>query len=173
MGTEFVGILQGLDEWVRVVLVVGGGDLARMVLGCDPVVEVRSVPSNVSSSLMLEREAIRGPAVEVMRVPLSTLWRPSSISLAIMSGSFLRMLFALAAFLRSAPVVAVSGGLGGARGGGGGGARLGGCGATGRSSSLPGDASPSVASGVKVDFLLSTPSREYMLSFAYVLECDG
>jgi hypothetical protein len=45
------------------------------------------------------------------------------------------MLFALAVFLRSAAVVAVSGGLGGARGGVGA-TRLGGCGATRGSSSF-------------------------------------
>ena len=79
------------------------------------------------------------------------------------------MLFTLAVFLKSALVVAVRGGLGGARGGGGG-ARLGCCGC---SSSLSGEASTSVGSGVKADFLLSLVSRAYMLSFAYVLECEG
>jgi hypothetical protein len=154
------------------VLGAGWGDFARTVLGCDPVVEVRSVPSNVSPSLMLERDATRGPAWDVMRVPLSTLRRPSSISLVTVTEFFRRMLFALAVFLRSAAVVAVSGGLGGARGGGGA-TRVGGCGATGRSPSFSGDASTSVTSGVNADFLFSISSREYMFSFAYVFECDG
>jgi hypothetical protein len=100
------------------VLGTGGGDFARMVLGCEFVVEVRSVSSYLSLSRMLEREATRGPAWDVvMRVPLSTLRLPSSISRATVSESFRWMLFALAVFLRSAAVVAVSGGLGGARGG--------------------------------------------------------
>jgi hypothetical protein len=89
-----------------------------MVLGCEFVVEVRSVSSYLSLSLMLERDATRGPAWDVViRVPLSTLRLPSSISLAMVSESFRWILFALAVFLKSAAVVAVSGGLGGARGG--------------------------------------------------------
>ena len=49
------------------------------VLGWLPVVDVRSVPS-ASSSRTLERDAVkRGSGV--MRVPLSTLRRPASISL--------------------------------------------------------------------------------------------
>lgn len=130
-----------------------------MVLGCDPVVEVRSVPSNSSPSLTLERDAIRGPACDVMRVPLSTLWRPSSISRASTSASLRHILFELAALLKSAAVVAVSGGLGGAREGGGG-TWLGGCATVGSSLSLSATiVSTSVASGVMVDFLLSMVSR--------------
>ena len=83
-----VDVLAGVDVLVGVevlagarvydglaVLVLGAmwGDFARIVLGCDPVVEVRSVPSKSSPSLTLEREATRGPYSEVMRVPLSTL----------------------------------------------------------------------------------------------------
>lgn len=127
-----VDVLVGVDVLTGVEVLPGGrafeglavlvrganwGDFARMVLGCDPVVEVRSVPSNSSPSRTLERDAIRGPACDVMRVPLSTLRRPSSVSLAIMSASLRPMLFALAALLKSAAVVAVSGGLGGARDG--------------------------------------------------------
>lgn len=61
-----------------------------------------------------------------MRVPLSTLCLWGSNSSAFLR----RMLFADAVFLRSAPVVAVSGGLGGGRGGVGA-TRSGACGATG------------------------------------------
>lgn len=74
------------------------------------------------------------------------------------------MLFALAVFLRSAPVVAVRGGLGGARGGGG--AVL--LGGGGEGSSLT-----SVGSGVISSFLRAGSSREYMLSFACVLDRVG
>lgn len=65
------------------------GDFARTVLGCEWVVEVRSVISKAASSRTLEREAMRGPACEVMCVLQSA----------------------------SAAVVAVRGGLGGGRGG--------------------------------------------------------
>lgn len=122
---------------------------------------------------MLERDATLGPAWEVMRVPLSTLCRPASISF-IVTEFFRRMLFALAVFRKSADVVTVSGGLGGARGGVGA-TRLGGCGTACGSLSLSWscDASTSVASGVSVDFLLSISAREYMFSFAYVLDSVG
>lgn len=119
---------------------------------------------------MLERDATRGPAWDVMRVPLSTLRLAASISLVTVSEFFRRMLFALAVFLKSADVVAVSGGLGGARGGGGA-TRLGGgttCGSLSLSWPLA-----SVASGASVDFLRSNSSREYMFSFAYVLDKVG
>lgn len=77
-----------------------------------------------------------------------------------MSGSLRRMLFALAARLMSAAVVAVRGGLGGARDGGGG-TRLGCCAVAAGSSSFSVDeASASVGSGVIADLLFSTPSRE-------------
>lgn len=69
------------------------------------------------------------------------------------------MLFALAVFLRSAAVVAVNGGLGGARAGGGLGASR--AGAWGPSKvSFSGSCSlpRSVGSGVKGDFLRSTGS---------------
>lgn len=108
---------------------------------------------------MLERDAARC----VMRVPLSTLCLCGSISLCSSSAFFRRMLFALAVFLRSAPVVAVSGGLGGARGGVGA-TRLGACGAT---RSLSG--SRSVACGVMAGCLCAGSSLEYRLSFACVL----
>jgi len=133
------------------------GDFARTVLGCEPVVDVMSVPSN-SPSLMLERDAARGPACEVMRVPLSTLCLCGSISRCSSSAFFRRMLLALAVFLRSAAVVAVSGGLGGARGGVG--ATLLGSGGASRSSSLSLSWSTSVASGVKAEFLRAASSRE-------------
>jgi hypothetical protein len=169
-----VDVLPGgraFDGLAVFVLGASWGDFARMVLGWDPVVEVRSVavPSYMPSSLMLERDATRGPAWDVMREALSTLRRPSSISLVTVSESFRRMLCALAVFLRSAAVVAVSGGLGGARGGGGA-TREGGCGATLGPLSFLGDASMSVASGVSAaDFrfsIFSTSSREYMFSLA-------
>lgn len=180
-----VFILTGVDDLpgVRVraglaVLVLAGlavlclagsrGDFARTVLGCEPVVEVKSVPSK-SPSLMLERDAARGPAWDVMRVPLSTLCRWGSMSLRISSAFFRRMLFALAVFLRSAAVVAVSGGLGGARGGVGA-TRVGGCGTTRGSSGF--SSSTSVAWGV-AGFFEAASSREYMLSFACVLERVG
>lgn len=149
--------VDGLADWV---LGINLGDFARTVLGCDPVVEVRSVPSYVSPSLMLERDATLGPAWDVMRVPLSTLCRPASISF-IVTEFLRRMLFALAVFRKSADVVAVSGGLGGARGGVGA-TRLGGCGTTRGSSSFPWScgASTSVDSGVSADFLLSISARE-------------
>ena len=161
-GVEVLPGGRALDGLAVLVLGSNCGDFARIVLGCDPVVEVRSVPSNSSPSLTLERDAIRGPACDVMRVPLSTLRRPSSVSLAIMSASLRHMLFALAARLKSAAVVAVSGGLGGARDGGGG-TWLDGCAAAvvSSSSSFSADeASTSVASGVMADFLLSMLSRE-------------
>jgi hypothetical protein len=63
--------LAGLAVWC---LAGAPGDLARTVLGCEPVVDVISVLSQ-SASLMLERDAARGPARGVMRVPLSTLCR--------------------------------------------------------------------------------------------------
>jgi hypothetical protein len=164
-GVEVLPGGRALDGLAVFVLGANCGDFARMVLGWEPVVDVRSVavPSNVASSLMLERDAIRGPAWDVMREALSTLRRPSSISRAAVSESFRRMLFALAVFLRSAAVVAVSGGLGGARGGGGA-TRVGGCGAAFGSLFFSGDASTSVASGVSAaDFLFSifsTSERE-------------
>lgn len=82
-----------------------GGDFARMVLGWLLVVEVRSVIS-ASPSRMLDFEML-GVSRE-----LSTLCLPDAISRCSES-AFLRMLFALAVFLRSAPMVAASGGLGG------------------------------------------------------------
>jgi hypothetical protein len=126
-------------------------DLARTVLGCEPVVEVMSVPSVPSkrSSRMLEREAALGPAVDVMRVPLSALRLPASIS-CTSTTSFRRMLFALAVLRRSAEVVAVSGGLGGARGGVGA-VRFGSCGAA---------PSTSVASGESIELRRVSSSRE-------------
>lgn len=132
----------------------------RMVLGWESVVEVRSVsPMKLPSpprSRRLDREAEnRGSGV--IRVPLSTLRRPSSISFCRESAFFLRMLFALAVFLRSAPavvfVVAVNGGLGGARVGG-----------FGDASFSSGVSPVSVASGVNGDLAVS--SRAYMFSFA-------
>jgi len=113
---------------------------------------------------MLDRDAALAPACEVMRVPLSTLCLCGAMSLCISSAFLRRMLFALAVFLRSAPVVAVRGGLGGARGGGG--AVL--LGGGGEGSSLT-----SVASGVISSFLRTGSSRAYMLSFACVLERVG
>lgn len=74
--------LTGVDVLLRrrapaglAVLVRGGagGVFARMVLGWEPVVDVSSVSESASVSLMLDREANRGPAWYVMRVPLSTL----------------------------------------------------------------------------------------------------
>lgn len=108
------------------VLVLGGagGVFARIVLGWEPVVDVSSVSESHSVSRILEREASRGPACDVMRVPLSTLCLPASRSRCMASTSLRRMLLALAVLRRSLDVVAVSGGLGGARGGGGGGAAL-------------------------------------------------
>lgn len=169
-GVEVLPGGRALDGLVVLVLGISCGDFARMVLGCDPVVEVRSVPSNSSPSRTLERDATRGPACDVMCVPLSTLRRPSSVSLAMASASLRHMLFTLAARLKSAAVVAVSGGLGGARDGGGG-MWLGGCAGAvvfssssswySLSSSLSADdASTSVASGVMADFLRSMLSRE-------------
>lgn len=123
---------------------------ALTVLGWESVVEVISVSSSMlpgpgrSRRLDLDAEN-RGSGV--IRVPLSTLRRPSSISFSTASAFFLLILFALAVFLRSAPVVAVKGGLGGARVGG---LSVG---------SFSSGASPaSVASGVKGDFAAS--SRE-------------
>jgi hypothetical protein len=149
----------GVDVRLEVLaLAAGAGDFARMVLGCDPVVDVKSVPS--ISSLMLERDAARGPAWDVMRVPLSTLRLAPSISFAILSALVRRILFALAALRKSAAVVAVSGGLGGARGGGGA-ALSGGCVVrVSWSFSGPIDVSTSVACGVMADFLLSESSLE-------------
>lgn len=124
----------------------GFGDFARMVLGWELVVDVRSVMS-ASPSLMLDLEMLG-----VRRELLSTLCLPEAISLCSAS-AFRRMLFTLAVFLRSAPLVAVSGGLGGALVG------LGGDGVD----SLPCCCSPaSVDSGVD-------SSRLYMFSFACVL----
>ena len=63
-----VEVLPGGRVFAGLAVLVGGancGDFARTVLGCDPVVEVKSVPSYVSPSLMLEREATRGPAWDV------------------------------------------------------------------------------------------------------------
>lgn len=69
--------LTGVDVLLGVLVLPGGraleglavlvrwgrcGDFARTVLGWEPVVEVRSVSLKVSFSLMLEREANRGPA---------------------------------------------------------------------------------------------------------------
>ena len=126
-----------------------------MVLGCElPVVEVMSVAApSASVPRRLERDAVvRGSGVR--RVPLSTLRLPSSM--ALISASLRLMLFVLAVFLRSAPVVAVSGGLGGAL-----------VGAAGelcfRPSGLPFASLPpsiSVASGVRGFFLFSGSSRE-------------
>lgn len=152
--------LDGLD----VLALVIAGDFARTVLGCEPVVEVMSVlsvPSNMSSR-MLERDAALGPAVDVMRVPLSALRLSASISFTSTT-SFRRMLFALAVFRRSAAVVAVSGGLGGARGGVGA-TRFGSCGAA---------PSTSVASGESIELRRGTSSRAYMLSLACVLDSVG
>jgi hypothetical protein len=131
-----------------------------MVLGCEPVVDVRSVMS--SPSLTLEREAVcRGPACDVRRVPLSTLRLPDSASLCTAS-EVRRVLLTLAFFLRSAAaVVAVSGGLGGARVGAGG--RVEGAGTAVFFSLSPSrtvSASRSVRSGVRGDFLRSASSRE-------------
>ena len=84
-----LAVFTGVDVLLRrrapaglAVLVRGaaGGVFARMVLGWEPVVEVSSVSESASVSRMLEREASRGPACDVMRVPLSTLWRPASRS---------------------------------------------------------------------------------------------
>jgi hypothetical protein len=156
-GVEDLADDRAFDGLAVLVLVESLGDFARTVLGCEPVVEVMSVPSK-SPSLMLERDAARGPAWEVMRVPLSTLCLWGSISLCSSSAFFRRMLFALAVFLRSAAaVVAVSGGLGGARGGVGA-TRLGGCGTTRGSSSL--SWSTSVGCGVMVEFRRAASSRE-------------
>jgi len=147
--------VEGLAVFVRTGSL---GDLARMVLGCEPVVEVRSVPSYISPCLMLDRDAALGPACEVMRVPLSTLWRPAAMSLCTSSTFLRRMLFALAVFRRSVPAVAVRGGLGGARGGVGA-TRLGACGVTsGCWAAL--SSSTSVGSGVVADFLRAASSRE-------------
>jgi hypothetical protein len=128
------------------------------VLGCEPMVDVRSVMS--SPSLTLEREAVcRGPACEVRRVPLSTLRLPDSVSLCTAS-EVRRVLLTLAVFLRSAAaVVAVSGGLGGARVGAGGG-RVGAVVFFSLSASRTVSASRSVGSGVRGDFLRSGSSRE-------------
>jgi hypothetical protein len=132
-----------------------------MVLGCEPVVDVRSVMS--SPSLTLEREAVcRGPACDVRRVPLSTLRLPDSASLCTAS-EVRRVLLTLAFFLRSAAaVVAVSGGLGGARVGAGGGREEGAGPAVffSLSPSRTVSASRSVGSGVRGDFLRSASSRE-------------
>lgn len=156
------------------VLVRGGaslGDFARTVLGWEPVLDVMSVLSyRWSPSRMLERDAARGPACEVMRVPLSTLCRPSAISRWTSSTFFRLMLFALAVFLRLAAAAAIAGGLGGARGGAGG-VRLGACGATCGSFSF--SWSGAAAVGVVVDFLLAASSRVYRLSFACVLDNVG
>tara|TARA_R110002003_G_scaffold384_2_gene19215 strand:+ start:10449 stop:10994 length:546 start_codon:yes stop_codon:yes gene_type:complete len=173
-----VFFLVGVDDFPGVLALAGlavlvlmgiAGDFARTVLGCEPVVDVMSVPSK-SPSLILERDAARRPACEVTRVPLSTLCLCGSISLCSSSAVLRRMLFALAVFLRSAAVVAVSGGLGGARGGVGA-TRLGGCGTSRGSSSL--SWSMSVGSGVMVEFLRAASSREYMFSFACVLDSVG
>lgn len=94
------------------------GDLARIVLGWLLVVEVMSVPST-SPSLTLDLDAAPPRGSGVSLVPLSTLRLPDSISFCIVS-VFRRMLLALAVFRKSAAVVAVSGGLGGARVGAGG-----------------------------------------------------
>lgn len=161
----------GLAVFVRVGTAWGDfarGDFARTVLGCEPVVDVRSVME--SCSLMLDRDAVcRWPAGVVTRVPLSTLWRPDSIS-RCRASEFLRVLLALAVFLKSAAVVAVSGGLGGARGGGGG-ARVG-VGGTDGSFFSSCEPSTSVRSGVMAAFLLSS-SLAYMLSLLYVLSTEG
>jgi hypothetical protein len=131
------------------------GDFARTVLGWDPVVEVKSVME--SCSLTLERDAVcRCPAGVETRVELSTLRLPDSISRCSAS-EVLRDVFALAVFLKSAAVVVVRGGLGGARGGGGG-ARVGVGGTVGEPSFLLSSCEPSVRSGVMVAFLLSTSS---------------
>jgi hypothetical protein len=167
--------LTGVDDLVdgraiaglAVLVLVGAlGDLARTVLGWEPVVDVISVLSQ-SASLILERDAARGPARGVMRVPLSTLCLWGSSSSAVLR----RMLLALAVFLKSAAVVVVSGGLGGARGGVGA-TRLGGRGGGAR-------LAPSLSSlasagcGVMAVFRFAGSSREYMLSFACVLESVG
>lgn len=113
---------------------------------------------------MLERDATRGPAWDVCDVRcvlLSTLRLPASMSLCTASELFRRMLFTLAAFLRSAAVVAVSGGLGGGRGGVGA-TRFGGGGITRGSLSLPVcGASTSVASGV------SAADLRFSFAFAF------
>jgi hypothetical protein len=169
-GVDDLAEERALDGLEVLVLVGSLGDFARTVLGCEPVVEVRSVPSK-SPSLMLEREAARGPAWEVMRVPLSTLCLWGAMSRCSSSAFFRRMLFALAVFLRSAAaVVAVSGGLGGARGGVGA-TRLGGCGTT--RGLLSFSSLTSVGCGVMVAFRRTGSSREYMLSFACVLDSVG
>lgn len=165
-GVDDLRVCAGLAVWVLGGR-AGGGDFARMVLGCEPVLDVMSVLSQ-SPSLILERDAARGPPCMVMRVPESTLCRMGSSS----SACFRRMLLALAVFRRSAAVVAVRGGLGGARGGVGA-TRLGGCGVTrGSSSSFCG--STSVASGVMLGSRRAVSSRgEYRLSFACVLDSVG
>jgi hypothetical protein len=151
----------GLAVFVLVGTAVGDlalGDFARMVLGWEPVVDVRSVIE--SCSLTLERDAVcRWPEGVETRVELSTLRLPDSMSRCSAS-DVLRELLVLAVFLKSAAVVAVSGGLGGARGGGGG-ARLGVGGTVGDPSFfLPScEPSTSVRSGVMVAFLRSTSSR--------------
>lgn len=112
-----------------------------------------------SSSRMLDRDAIRGPAWDVTWVLLSTLRRPLCISRWTASESLRRMLFALACFRKSAVVVAVSGGLGGGRGGVGA-TRAGGGGTV--KGSLPAGilvASLSVVPVLMVDFLFSESSR--------------
>lgn len=73
------------------------------------------------------------------------------------------MLFALAVFLKSAPVVAVSGGLGGAFG-------LGSASCSSWLSFSFASSPTSVGSGVKGDFL---SSRAYMFSLAWVLDSVG
>lgn len=158
-GVEDLACDRDLVGLAVLVLEVSLGDLARTVLGWEPVVEVSSVLSYMSPSLMLDRDAARGPACEVMRVPLSTLCRPAARSLWTSSTFLRRMLLALAVLRRSAAaVVAVSGGLGGGRGGVGA-TRLGGCGATG-ASSAPFSWSSSVASGVMAaEFLRGGSSR--------------
>jgi hypothetical protein len=117
--------LDGLADWTFTGATFGV--FPRTVLGALLVVEVKSVPS-ASPSLTLDRDAVP-LSLEVTRVPLSTLRLPPSISFLIASTFFRRMLLLLAVFLRSAAVVAVNGGLGGARAGGGvGGSRVGGAG---------------------------------------------
>ena len=112
-----------------------------------------------SCSLTLERDAVcRWPEGVETRVELSTLLRPDSISRCSASEA-LRVLLVFAVFLRSAAVVVVRGGLGGARGGGGG-ARVGVGGTAGDASFFFSSCEPStsVRSGVMVAFLLSTSS---------------
>ena len=93
-----------------VLVVVATGDFPRIVLGWLLVFDVKSVIS-ISPDLTLEFGKLG-----VMRVPLSTLCLPDAISFSSAKVSTtLRMLFALAVFLRSAPLVAVSGGEGGGR----------------------------------------------------------